>query len=63
MLKHDMLYKYKCDLCRIHSGHHAVRTLVDKCPKTPDQGDYMVEVFIDLHNAFKMVIHIILLKN
>ena len=44
--------KTNLGLDRGHSTHHALITLVDKIPKSLDNGDIVIGVFLDLKKSF-----------
>ena len=46
-----------------HSSYMALMLLIDKLTKAPENGYYIITLFLDFSKAFDTVNHYILLKN
>ena len=60
--KNKVLYQNQFGFRQGHSTHHALINLVDNITKSLDNGDIVIEVFLDLKKAFDTVNHKILVK-
>ena len=60
--KYNILDQNQFGFRQGHSTHHVLITLVDTLTKSIDTGDIVIDVCIDLKNAFDTVDHKILFK-
>ena len=63
LYQYNVLYQNQFGFRQGHPTHHALITLVDNITKSLDDGDIVIEIFLDLKKSFDTVNHKILLKN
>ena len=59
--KNDILYKYQFGFRKNHATSNALTEVIDHIYKSPDEGNYVFGIYIDLKKAFDTVQHQILL--
>ena len=60
--RHDLLYEYQFGFQKGKSTHMALIALIDKISEALDQGELVINIFLDFSKAFDTIHHGILLK-
>ena len=59
---HNIFYKYQFGFRKNHATTNALTEVIDYIYKSPDEGNYVFGIYIDLKKAFDTVQHDILLS-